>query len=191
MNKRMWVLGIVIAVLVVAVAVLVTLLLTDDDSDTAVSAASQEPTTTAVGGAQQPGGGAAGGGSAGGSGGGGGGGAGDQSGGNREPYIRDDLQVDTGYPSDEDPSKLVPWARIDGKALDDDSPDSQGRVSRVEVEWGDGTKSDAVLGGHGAFSAYHDYAASYAGQTVTIKATAYDDKGSTASKSVTTTLPKM
>jgi len=76
-----------------------------------------------------------------------------------------------------------------GHAFDDDGPDPQLRVERVEVQWGDGTTTTSRLEGHGAFRDYHDYESSYEGRTVTVRIVAYGHDGQTASETVTVDLP--
>jgi hypothetical protein len=80
-------------------------------------------------------------------------------------------------------------AEVFGHAFDDDGPDPQLRVERVEIEWGDGTATTAQLEGHGAFRDYHEYASSYEGRRVTIRIVAYGHDGQTATETASVNLP--
>lgn len=100
------------------------------------------------------------------------------------PYIRDLYQDAYVYGDNEGIE-----ATIAGHAYDPDGPHEQGNTARVAIEWGDGTTTDAGLGGHGAFDAPHEYDISYAGQTVTVRVVAHGYDGQTATETVNLALP--
>jgi len=82
----------------------------------------------------------------------------------------------------------APVADAYGHAYDVDGPDLSLRVAKVEIEWGDGTTSTAMLTDGGAFRGHHAYDPSYAGRSVTVRMVAFGHDGQTTAESVTVTL---
>lgn len=80
-------------------------------------------------------------------------------------------------------------ADVLGHAYDDDGPDPQLRVARVEIQWGDGTTTAAELGGHGVFRDFHEYDPSYRGRTVTVRIVAYGHDGQATTETRAVPLP--
>lgn len=103
---------------------------------------------------------------------------------NEPPYIRDLFQDAYVYGDNEGIE-----ATIAGHAYDPDGPHEQENTARVAIEWGDGTTTDAGLGGHGAFDAPHEYDISYAGRTVTVRVVAHGYDGQTATETIDLDLP--
>jgi len=105
--------------------------------------------------------------------------------GNELPYFSN---VDGEALFGDDDGNQVPFARIDGHAIDPDGHDDQ-EVDHVTIDWDDGNTTVATRGGNNAFSDQHSYESDFGGQTVNIKVTAVDDDGATVSRTVTLSLP--
>lgn len=108
---------------------------------------------------------------------------------------------EAGEPSGRPPrilyTEAIPYAReglpgvdVLGHAYDDDGPDPQLQVERVEVGWGDGTTTRAELNSGNVFRAHHQYDSSYLGSTVTVHIVAHSHGGRTASEEIQVDLPE-